>query len=112
MSEQQQSQEQLALVKQALLEHVFKLYHELVGNLRKLPIQQALPLLQKAYMDIDTGMVLVKEIVNSAPLVFPRPKPASTQAPEGLESKEEKTLATNEQCTENPNPAIEEKPAE
>lgn len=63
-------------IKQArkeLLEQVFKHYHEFIYKLRQLPIQQGLPIVQKAYMDIDTGIVLIKEILNNTPLKISQP---------------------------------------
>lgn len=70
MSEENSNQ----LVRQALAEKVFAVYHELIHQLRILPIQQGLPFVQKAYLDIDTGMVIVKEMIMTGQLIFPQPK--------------------------------------
>jgi hypothetical protein len=71
MSEQEGTKEHIDLIRNTLLTSVFQHYHAFVNCLKQLPILQQLPLLQKAYMDIDTGIILVKEILMTSPLLFP-----------------------------------------
>lgn len=88
------SPEQIQLVRESLIQSIFKDYHELIGKLKKLPIQHALPLVTKAYLDIDCAMLVFKEILSSGLLMF-------AQAPE----KKEEPNENNEEKPEDQNDA-------
>lgn len=67
-------EDQLKAVRNALISSVFEKYHQLMDIIKMLPLSPELPALHKAYLDIDTGLVWIKEMLSSSPLVFPQPK--------------------------------------
>lgn len=88
MSETENSQqqpelqdEQLKFLRNSLIKSTFESYHNLINVIKKLPIPQMLPGLQKALLDIDTGMLWIKEILNTAPLMFAPPTQKKEEAP-------------------------------
>lgn len=78
------SPEQLQIIRQSLIETIFKSYHELIKKLQQLPINQVLPIIQKAYLEIDCSMLVFKEILIATPLSFTAVPPKKNQ-----EKKEE-----------------------
>lgn len=84
-------QESIRVVRHSLAETIFKKYHELSNLLHNLPIQQGLPLVQKAHLDIDCSMLVFKEILASGMLIFPKPSipPKKEEIPQGTNQSKE-----------------------
>lgn len=96
--------QQIQLVRDSLIVEAFKKYHELINFLKKLPIPQGHVGMQKAFLDIDTGMLWVREILNTCNLVF-----AAPEKKEEPISSEEKPIEESEKPQENrsENPEVE-----
>lgn len=89
---EQNQQEQIRLaqiqhVRNALVQNIFGQYYQFINALKLLPVQQQLPGMLRAYGHIDDGMLWIKEIVNTAPLVFA--PPTSVPVEEKPETKAE-----------------------
>lgn len=82
------SDEQVQLLRSSLIQMAFAKYQELIGILKKLPIHQQIPGMIQAYLFIDSGMLWVKEILNTSPLMF-----TTAQPPLNEDKKEEEKAA-------------------
>lgn len=102
---EQNEQEQIRLaqiqqVRNALVQNIFQQYYQFINALKILPVQQQLPGMLRAYGHIDDGMLWVKEIINTAPLVFAPPSaPTEEKKEEPAKAPEDKT---QEQIVESP----------
>lgn len=67
---QENNDQQVALIRNSLINSAFAKYHELIALLKSLPIHQQVPGMQRAYMDIDSGMLWIKEILSTAPIIL------------------------------------------
>ena len=85
--------EQMNLVRQSLLNSLFAPYHQLMGVLKSLPLEPMIPLFQKACLDIDTGITLIKELINSNPLKLNEPAPIPPLLEDISDIKEEEDVA-------------------
>jgi hypothetical protein len=70
------STEQQVIVKQSLLNNAFAQYHELIKILKALPITQETNTMQHAYLSIDTGMLWIKELIMTSPIIMTEQPPA------------------------------------
>ncbi len=98
----------IQVVRQSLTESIFKKYHELSKLLHTLPIQQGLPLVQKAHLEIDCSMLVFKEILATGALIFPKPSvpPKKEEVPQGTNQSQEPSEKQEKQ------PEGEQKPEE
>ncbi len=59
-------------IKQSLLNTAFKQYSDLIIFLRGLPFNQNLPGFHQAYINFDTGLLWIREMISSGHLVLPQ----------------------------------------
>ena len=87
------SQSPEVIVKQALVESLYKNYHALVGFLKNIPINQENLLIQEAYKMIDIGIICLEKSINHAILTIPPKEPAPTNEASAIESTEKADAA-------------------
>ncbi len=96
VEQNQQEQMRLAQIQQlrnGLIQNIFQQYYQFINALRILPVQQQLPGMLRAYGHIDDGMLWVKEIINTAPLIFAPPSAAAE------EKTQEQSVESTEQSS-------------
>lgn len=65
-------------IRAKLIKNIFEAYQHFMVLIHHLPIPKQITGMQKAIIDIDTGMVWIKELLMTAPLSFPKPKEEET----------------------------------
>ncbi len=68
-------------LRQTLTNTAFQHYHALIQYLKSLPIPQAIPGMQHAYLSIDTGMLWIKDLLLTCPIILPPKEPTAGEVP-------------------------------
>jgi len=67
----EQQNQTLQVIRQSLINNIFQQYHEFLKFLKALPIHHQLPAVQHAFIELDTGMLWLKEVLSVSPIILP-----------------------------------------
>jgi hypothetical protein len=62
-------EEQMGVMRNALIQALFTEYNKMAVLIKNLPLDKATPVFQKALLDIDTGVLWIRETILTAPLI-------------------------------------------
>jgi hypothetical protein len=68
-------QDQLTAIRQSLINTSFQHYNVLIQFLKLLPVNQQVPGMTQAYLQIDGAMLWIKEIIMTNPIILSPPAP-------------------------------------